>query len=84
MQKKLHHKFHTKLISYDQFMEYKLYDKNEGYYSAKKIKNYGELIISTSPIVHSAFGFTDCKIYICSLDFYEFPWYFLIDRNRRR
>ena len=35
MQKKLHHKFHTKLISYDQFMEYKLYEKNDGYYSAK-------------------------------------------------
>ena len=35
MQNKLHHKFHTKLISYDQFMEYKLYDLNEGYYSEK-------------------------------------------------
>ena len=32
MQKKLQDKFHTKLISYDQFMEYKLYDKNEGYF----------------------------------------------------
>ena len=31
MQNKLHHKFHTKLISYDQFMEYKLYDLIEGY-----------------------------------------------------
>ena len=50
MQKKLHHKFHTKLISYDQFMEYKLYDKNEGYYSVKNQELWG-IDYSTSPIV---------------------------------
>ena len=60
MQKKLHHKFHTKLISYDQFMEYKLYDKNEGYYSAKNQELWG-IDYSTSPIVHSAFGFLIAK-----------------------
>ena len=60
MQKKLHHKFHTKLISYDQFMEYKLYDKNEGYYSVKNQELWG-IDYSTSPIVHSAFGFLIAK-----------------------
>ena len=40
MQNKLHHKFHTKLISYDQFMEYKLYDKAQlNYQNAMSMKN---------------------------------------------
>ena len=41
MQKKLQDKFHNKLISYDQFMEYKLYDKNEGYYSVNNQELWG-------------------------------------------
>ena len=43
MQKKLQDKFHTKLISYDQFMEYKLYDKNKGYYSSNNKELWGSI-----------------------------------------
>ena len=60
MQKKLQDKFHTKLISYDQFMEYKLYDKNKGYYSANNKELWGTDYV-TSPIAHSAFGFLIAK-----------------------
>ena len=60
MQKKLHHKFHTKLISYDQFMEYKLYDKNDGYYSEKNQELWGTDYM-TSPIIHPAFGLLIAK-----------------------
>ena len=60
MQKKLHHKFHTKLISYDQFMEYKLYDENDGYYSENNQELWGTDYM-TSPIIHPAFGFLIAK-----------------------
>lgn len=60
MQNKLHHKFHTKLISYDQFMEYKLYDLIEGYYSKKNQELWGTDYM-TSPIVHPAFGLLIAK-----------------------
>ena len=60
MQKKLQDKFHNKLISYDQFMEYKLYDKNEGYYSVNNQELWGTDYV-TSPIAHSAFGFLIAK-----------------------
>ena len=60
MQKKLHHKFQTKLISYDQFMEYKLYDENDGYYSENNQELWGTDYM-TSPMIHPAFGFLIAK-----------------------